>query len=284
MATIDKKNSHLFLKKPESSKILEEDKQKTKANTIFIIKKVPQNTGRYQSGGAWKVAYADFITSLMALFMLMWLLNSVPSIKLQEIAEYFKSGRSVFDHDNDNRVVNEKTTTDKQKYDDFISEERDLNNLLTQIGLESYDAISMVQTVDGVMLTISDREAKPMFTPGDDVPTQYLQDILTKLSVFLKNSNYFISISGYTSKDTERQLENRGKWEIAAARANSARRFLIQNGMSPELVIEVASYADTRPINSEDPYAANNRRITIELLNNKPAAAYKISIPKNKLN
>ena len=280
MHPISNRNQFLLSKKHGESVKLGTDKQKSKSTYApIIIRKVISTNNRYQSGGAWKVAYADFITSLMALFMLMWLLNSVPSVKLQEIAEYFKSGRSLFDHDNDNTIVNEKTTTDKQKYDDFISENKDLNSVLTQIGLDSYDSVSMTKTTDGMLITVSDKEEKPMFSPGDDNPTQYLQDILGKISIFLKNSNYFVSIGGYTSKDTERQLENQGKWEIASARANAARRLLIKNGMSPELIVEISSYADTRPINAEDPYAANNRRITIALLNDKPTAAYKISAP-----
>lgn len=282
----------------------------------IIIKKIIADGHGGHHGGAWKVAYADFVTAMMAFFLLLWLLNAVPSEKLSGIAQYFEptvglsgqkgvgfqggkakneNGISNFDMNRgvrygvistgeivQNPQKGTQITTEEEENQMFAFVEGELNKSLKSDPSTSAvaDSVEMVNTPEGLVITIKDQDKYPMFVPGSAELQPYAKAVLGKLVKLIQYSPNYISIDGHTDTDNSHLNKDYSNWELSADRANNARRFMISQGMAVEQVRRVVAHADTEPVDANNPYSAQNRRIAIILLRNSVMPFTKVSLPK----
>lgn len=279
--------------------------KKNKSENVYIRRKRISPPHQFH-GGSWKLAYADFVTALMAFFLLLWLLSASPNKKLETIAQYFVPTLSflqkdVKTKDNDyqynskigiqygaERVGNvvdiqqngEKINVDEINNKIFLKIESDIDSMLEKS--QNIDkSVSYKNTVTGLEITISDQAKNPLFEVGSAKLTDYAKNMLTNIIKYIKYSPNLIQISGYTDKSNQNALAKYGNWELSFDRADSARRYFLMNNISYERIHSLIARADTELIDQNNPYSPVNRRITITLLRNSGIENYKVSTPKN---
>ncbi len=250
---------------------------------VIVRKKVKKHHAEGH-GGAWKVAYADFVTAMMAFFLLMWLITMVSPEKRARVAEYFKhfniftdtgesfmnKSSSVFDESGSNAS---KIDLDLQKK--FQGQQGGVDNpqqimkdLQLAIQKELGDASDQIK-VDiyegGVRIQVMDKRGRPMFDSGSSNPTPYAKKVLGVIGQYIKGLPNRVAIEGHTDalpyvKGSETN------WDLSTERALATRRILQADGLDPSRVSRVAGYADTVPFVKDDPLDPRNRRISIILL------------------
>ena len=254
----------------------------------IIIKRAKKGDHGHH-GGAWKIAYADFMTAMMAFFLLMWLLGSSSKGELQGIAAYFNSPLKVAmtggdGSGNSSNIIPgggsdlskiygqvksadaEQSETNRQnmreqraKIDAMVASNSTLNEYKSQIRMDV--------TADGLQIQIVDEQNRPMFDIGSAMVKPYMRDILREIGSALGGVENRISLAGHTDAAPygtgERGYSN---WELSADRANASRRELVAAGMPNDKLARVVGLADTDLLIAEDPRAPQNRRITITVL------------------
>jgi chemotaxis protein MotB len=227
---------------------------------IIIIKKKVAHGGHH--GGAWKVAYADFVTAMMALFIVLWLMNS--SKQMQDaVGGYFKdpSGNS------------KKVGTDQSGAgENFTLKKDDMPKLREQLQksvhkLSDFDKlknqIKMTITGEGLRIDLIETASGTFFESGSSVVNADGKQLLIMLAVELGKLPNRLSIEGHTDSKPYAGAAGYGNWELSADRANSARRLMQQNGVGENQVSQVRGYADQRLRNINDPLDPGNRRISL---------------------
>jgi|WetSurMetagenome_2_1015567.scaffolds.fasta_scaffold233385_1 chemotaxis protein MotB len=257
-----------------------------------IIKKIKKvEAGAH--GGSWKVAYADFVTAMMAFFLLLWLLSMVSDDQRARVSEYFKSF-NLFDKSGQSFVMDNKIGKTKI---DIGSSEGDANNSQdSRVGgngtnifssggtVTTADAIKeglkkeveekltsmkdqvLVDIVDGaVRIEVVDKSGgSAMFSSGSRDMTEEGKKALRVIADSIKGLNGRIAIEGHTDASNYAGSAY-SNWELSTDRASAARRELENSGMSPDRLIRVAGYAATEPLIADDPYNPKNRRISIRV-------------------
>lgn len=275
------------------------------AQKPIVIKRIKKVTGGHH-GGAWKIAYADFVTAMMAFFLLMWLLGSTTQGDKEGIAEYFKtplkvalqggsgSGDSTSilkgggedltrqtgqrkraDFDNIKQPVDLKTALALQERIEL----QQLKKLKKKIeysiennpALKNYKAQLLLDiTSEGLRIQIIDEKNRPMFAIGKAELQPYTREILREIGKTLNDVSNKVSLSGHTDATPypggEKSYSN---WELSADRANASRRELIAGGMHPEKVLRVVGLSSAVLFDKNDPYSPFNRRISIIVMNKK---------------
>ena len=242
-----------------------------------IIKKVKKVTGAGHHGGAWKVAYADFVTAMMAFFLLLWLLSMVSDEKRARISEYYKnfslyseSGSSFLSGAEDdlfNRAGQGQEKVLIEQDGDAESVDDIQENLSRAIAdkLGDLDEQVLIEKVkDGIRIHLTDNEGSTMFPQGSNAMTVKAREILSVIGENIKNLKNRVSIEGHTDA-LPFTGKNYSNWELSTERASSARRELEANGLDPKRLISVAGFADTDPLIKDDPNDSRNRRISIIL-------------------
>jgi chemotaxis protein MotB len=227
---------------------------------IIVIKKKAAHAGHH--GGAWKVAYADFVTAMMALFIVLWLLNSSKEIKVA-VGGYFKdpTGKSkkVGNGENgsgENFVVN-KDNMDKIK--DELSAAIHKVNITEKLK----DQIEMTITAEGLRIELMETEKGAFFPIGTREPNDQGKELLSLLAAQLGKLPNTLSIEGHTDAKPFSTTGIYTNWELSADRANAARRIMQENGLTPNQVSQVRGYADQRLRKPEEPENPANRRISV---------------------
>ncbi len=245
----------------------------------IIIKRVKKiSAGAH--GGAWKVAYADFVTAMMAFFLLLWLLSMASDEKRAKLSTYFKdfslfekSGTSFMDQSSE--VFNErgqaKSMTQKEQqgntptkgqaeaFKDTVKEavEAKLGDIKDQVMVDVFEG--------GVRIQLVDKAGKPMFELGSHKPTPLASRIMEVLGEQIKPMPNSVSVEGHTDSLSYKSSAY-SNWELSTERALAARKQLETYGLDPKRLTRVAGYADTVPFVMEDPEDPRNRRISIILL------------------
>ena len=227
---------------------------------IIIIKKKVNHGGHH--GGAWKVAYADFVTAMMALFIVLWLMNS--SKQMQDaVGGYFKdpSGNS------------KKVGTDKRgSGENFILKKDDMPKLKEQLQksvqkLTDFDKlknqIQMTVTGEGLRIELLESASGTFFGSGSSQLNHDGRELLILLAVELGKLPNKLSIEGHTDSAAYAGARDYGNWELSADRANAARRLMQLNGVGATQVSQVRGYADQRLRNLKDATDPSNRRISL---------------------
>ena len=270
----------------------------------IIIKKVKKG-GHAVHGGAWKIAYADFVTAMMAFFLLMWLLGSTSEGDKKGIADYFQSPLKVAllnggsgsgdsssvlkgggqdltrsggqvkrgDVEAPRKTVNLQALRHEQR----VAEATKLQELSEQLESELKNSAKLAQyaaqikldmTRDGLRIQIVDALSRPMFDSGSAVVKPYMRELLRAIGSVLVEVPNRLTLEGHTDA-IPFPGGDRGysNWELSADRANASRRELVAGGLTEERVLRVLGLASSQPFNRNDPAEPQNRRISIIVMN-----------------
>ena len=228
-------------------------------------------------GGVWKVAYADFITAMMALFLVLWL--TAQDVRIKEAVERaFRNPFSSLTKESVGIIPNKDVQaiqTQKGQFDAISAVEmemlrkitEDLAKMLQQNPDDPNNAVRMELTPDGLRVNVFDRTQKPIFEPDSEKFTEYGAWVFSTLAWEISRYHTFkIELEGHTETGhTTSKRADFGNWELSANRANAARRKLIQNGVAANQIAKVAGFADTQPMPEVQPQDEANRRVTVLL-------------------
>ncbi len=249
---------------------------------IIIKKKKGGHAGHH--GGAWKVAYADFVTALMAFFLVMWLIASVAPEKRARVAQYMRefsifseSGTSFMEKTS--QVLNQPGQGFRPAPQDTVTgsggggltPEEMVKKMKKAIEKKMASAKNqiMVDIVEGgVRIQIIDTEGGMMFPSGSAQLTEKAKEILKMVSENIRDVPNRIAIEGHTDAAPFKGAETTN-WELSTARASSARRALEENGIDSSRIARVVGYADQELLVPEKPTDPRNRRISIIVINEK---------------
>ncbi len=254
---------------------MEEDKPKK-----VIIKRVKKVHGEGHSG-TWKVAYADFVTAMMAFFLLMWLLNMTSEEKRAVLAMYFKhfslfdrSGKSFMQEGGPRPVgrnIGGEDEVDTGENQTGVTNDEVATKLMT--GIDQNVGIGKEQfyiaiTEEGIRIQIVDSNKNPIFAVGSAQLTEPARQMIHSVASVLKNFPNEIAVEGHSDSSPTRS-EQISNWELSVARASSARRELEQAGIEPTRICRVVGFADRVPLFTDHPDDPRNRRISIVFLRKK---------------
>ncbi len=266
----------------------------------IIIKRV-KKTGHAAHGGAWKIAYADFVTAMMAFFLLMWLLGSTSEGDKKGISDYFQSPLKVAMQGGSgagasNSVINgggndltqsagqsrrgdganrdaKKMSGDAAKAAVAQRDARVLAALSAKIAgvisanpklAEFSSQIKLEITPDGLLIQIVDDQRRPMFDSGSATVKPYMRDILREIGIALMDVENKISLDGHTDRSAySNAARGYSNWELSADRANASRRELAAAGMPEDKLARVVGMASSLLLEPNAPLSPANRRISI---------------------
>lgn len=271
-------------------------------NNHRVVIRRKRGHGGGHHGGSWKIAYADFITAMMAFFLVMWLLSIVPKEQLKGIAEYFRmplrtailggpsssaesspipgGGSDPIKDQGEVRRAEGARLQSQPTPAELEQQRRDQRRLerlrqrIDQV-IERNPMLSKFKpqllidiTTEGLRIQIVDSQNRPMFALGSPQVQPYMRDLLRELAPLLNELPNRISISGHTDAvpyaGGEQGYSN---WELSADRANASRQELVAGGLDEGKVLRVQGLASGMSLVRDDPYAAVNRRISLVVLN-----------------
>lgn len=299
---------------------------KSDEQPVIIVKKVKKVAGGHH-GGAWKVAYADFVTAMMAFFLLLWLLNVSTDDALEVISSYFdpshprvsqstsgsggvmgglsmsKEGAMISNvqpitaprpqiasrqgaaqaESMDQFVRNNNVNLQKleeelrsQERERFATAKKELEEkLAANEGLKELSKNLKIDiTEEGLRIQIVDQDGRPMFPSGSDQMYSYTKELLGLVADVAMDMPNDISLRGHTDSHPFGPGASYTNWELSADRANASRRILLDKDVPADRVSNVMGKADREPFLEDDPFADQNRRISIILLNETMLEAY----------
>ena len=227
----------------------------------IIIKKIISHGGHH--GGAWKVAYADFVTAMMALFIVLWLLSTSSKHTQEVIGGYFRDP---------NGTAAMKGTTKRGAAESLPLKKEDLTRL-KQALLESIQKVDNLKklnkqieitiTEEGLRIELMEDKKGTFFEMGSPKPTPVLMELLKVLSAQLGALPNKISVEGHTDATPYSSAAAYGNWELSTDRANMARRLMQNSGVKANQVAQVRGFADQSLRKPLQPTDASNRRISL---------------------
>jgi chemotaxis protein MotB len=271
----------------------------------IVVKRIKKG-GHGHHGGAWKIAYADFVTAMMAFFLLMWLLGSTTKGDLNGISEYFKTplkvamqggsgsgdsssvipggGKDLTRKEGQVKLADDPTVSKKTfnltaaKAELERQETERLQKLKEKIEakIESNPLLSKYKkqllldfTSEGLRIQIVDEQNRPMFALASAQLQPYTKEILQEIGVVLNDVPNKIGLSGHTDSTPYFTDAGYSNWELSADRANASRRALIAGGMADTKILRVVGLASAVHLDRLDPFNPINRRISIVVMNKK---------------
>ena len=226
----------------------------------IIIKKKGGHAGHH--GGAWKVAYADFVTAMMALFIVLWLMNSSKQIQ-EAVGGYFK------DPTGTSKMVGSNM---QGSGDNFFVRKQDMSKIKEEIQkkikqISDFDKLSkqieMTITNEGLRIELLEEAKGTFFELGDATPSPSGKELLTTLAAEIGKLPNRVSIEGHTDAKPYQGTGYYSNWELSVDRANAARRIMCEAGLQPNQVEQVRGFADQHLRNPADPMDPANRRISL---------------------
>lgn len=245
-------------------------------------------------GGAWKIAFADFMTAAMAFFLMLWVLSGVNDEEMKAMAEYFRDPTIIEstpmklvvsdeagqtsdsmidmggfkdapkgqegDEDGSGKISQEQAQLEAMKIslEEKLDQDPDLSEFKEQLKIDI--------TPNGLQVQILDDRKRPMFGSGVDIPRDYAMKLLREVGAVMAQTTSKISIAGHTDSSGYHDQSEYTNWELSADRANAARRLLLQGGVETKRIAQVVGLSDTVPFDIENPYNPRNRRISIIVL------------------
>lgn len=281
------------------------------AKPTVIVRRVKKIQGGGHHGGSWKVAYADFVTAMMAFFLVMWLLASTSKPERAAISEYFRNpsplsgtsstpapgmagpggastsmiklgGATDISRGNSNDPFQNQRESIPTPVEEREREKQQLEVLKQELeeaigksqALEPFkDQLLLDITSEGLRIQIVDKQNRPMFDMGSAKLMPYTREILRELSHFINQVPNHISISGHTDITAYSTQLGYSNWELSADRANAARRALLEGGMGEDKVARVVGLSSSVLFDKTDPQNPINRRISIVVMTKEAEAA-----------
>ena len=254
--------------------------------TTIIVKRVKKGE-HIHHGGAWKIAYADFVTAMMAFFLMLWLLGSLSDAQKIGLSRFFSSPSAMVSQAGVNSSVlyftgepRPESEFDPAPPEDALSDEGmkiPLDELLLQLkeqietseAFQDYqDQLQLDITIEGLRIQMMDDEARPMFDVGSARLKSYAAEMLRTIGATVAKVPNRVSVAGHTDARTYSTGRTEySNWELSADRANAARRALAARMASDVKFGRVVGLADSVPYDRENPMNAANRRISIVVLN-----------------
>ena len=264
---IDKKETlkGILIKEKGLNPLKSEDAEGT---TVIIQKKV--NKGHAAHGGSWKVAYADFVTAMMAFFLMLWLLSMLSQESRDNLKEYFKSYKA-FKHTGKQDAKSSDSI--KQADTSSLNDSRMVEELKKKF--EGADDHLKVENVPGgIRIQVMDLMDEPMFQPGGSKFTKKALGIMEFIAIRIKNLPGNVILEGHTD-GTQYKGAIKSNWELSMERASAARIELVKHGMIADRIKRVIAYGGTEPIIPEDFFNPSNRRISILIITDHLPDIYK---------
>ena len=230
---------------------------------IIIIRRNKKHGGGHH-GGAWKVAFADFVTAMMALFIVLWLLSSSAEVQ-KAVGGYFTDPKGKGkDLGNGLKGAGSESLSirkdDMHKLKDKLEEAVKSSSALQKIR----EHVIFTVTGEGLRVELLEGENATFFESGSPHPTDFGKDLLKKLAEEIGKLPNRVTMEGHTdSRPFGGGGDGYSNWELSSDRANAARRWMQQNGMPDDQVTQVRGYADQSPRDPDHPEDATNRRVTI---------------------
>jgi chemotaxis protein MotB len=226
-------------------------------------------------GGSWKVAYADFVTAMMALFLVLWLTAQDTRIK-EAIQRAFRNPFSSATKESVGIIPNKDVQAlEKQKgqFDSVTALNLELLRRLTedlakllQQDPDSQNSVKLDLTSDGLLINVFDRSQKPIFEPDSARFTPYGSWVFSTLAWEIgRYPTFTVELEGHTEYRRTPISPSYSGWELSADRANAARRKLMSHGVAESQVYKVSGLGDTQPIDVADPADEVNRRVSVML-------------------
>lgn len=232
-------------------------------------------------GGAWKVAYADFVTAMMALFMVLWISAQDEKI-LIATSRYFQNPfSSPMNATSGVLPFNSNKMTQSEGSESGSEKEADKSRQITMTFLNSVAAdfhrllhldenfadkpIEIQVTSDGLRVTLYDRTRQPLFVDDTTEFTEWGKFVLQNMAWTIDRHKFQVTIDGHTRSHLQLKRENYTSWELSADRANAARRMIEHYAVDPKLIERINAYGDTKPLQGEAPDAQANQRVTLNL-------------------
>lgn len=257
-------------------------------------------------GGAWKIAFADFMTATAAFFLMLWVLGGTNDEEMKAMAEFFRDP-TVIESAPASLVESKESgqTSDamidmggfkdapkakegdedgtgsgqgqQQELQDMIAMKAKLEEKIAQSDLLSQlkEQLKIDITPNGLQVQVLDDRKRPMFESGVDLPKNYAAALLKEVGSVLANKSNRISIAGHTDSSGYHSQSEYTNWELSADRANAARRLLLDGGVDKGRIAQVVGLSDSVPFDKENPYNPRNRRISIIVLNKDAEARLK---------
>ena len=275
-------------------------------NTPLVIRRIKKVKGGGHHGGAWKIAYADFVTAMMAFFLLMWLIGSTTKGDLEGIAEFFRTPLKVAlaggsgsgdsssviqgggqdlsrsagqvqkaDTPAKRQTINlqaARAELRRRELEKLESLKKRFENAIEQDQklTQFKNQIKLEITAEGLQVTVIDEQNRVMFDQGRAQLKDYTRDIMHAIGGLLNGVDNAISLAGHTDDKPyaggERGYSN---WELSADRANASRRELVAGGMNESKVLRVVGLSSSLPLDPTNPSNPMNRRISLVVLNEK---------------
>jgi chemotaxis protein MotB len=229
---------------------------------IIIIRKKKGHGGGHH-GGAWKVAYADFVTAMLALFIVLWLLSSSEQVQ-KAVGGYFTDPKG-----KGKDVGNGLKGTGSES---LAIHKDDMNKLKDKLEQAVRDSSAMQKIREHVVFTVTgeglrveliEGEGSTFFESGNSTPTAFGKDLLKKLAEEIGKLPNKVTMEGHTDSKPFTERAEYSNWELSTDRANAARRWMQENGMREDQVSQVRGYADQSPRDTAHPDAPTNRRVTL---------------------
>lgn len=268
-----------------------------------VIRRIKKVQGGGHHGGSWKVAYADFVTAMMAFFLVMWLVGALTTKQREAISDYFKnpspvvgnstvraqgqngpggsstsmiklggtmelprnSGKEPTPGAKDDTTEADKRTQEKKRLEQLMQELQEA--IAKSQALEPFkDQLLLDITPEGLRIQIVDKQNRPMFDLGGAKLMPYTVGILRELAQYINRVPNHITITGHT--DTAQYASRIGysNWELSTDRANAARRTLLEGGMAPDKVLRIVGYGPAVLFDKQNPLNPINRRISIVVM------------------
>jgi chemotaxis protein MotB len=232
-------------------------------------------------GGAWKVAYADFVTAMMALFMVLWISSQEKEI-LIATSQYFQNPfRSPMDATSGVLPFNNNKTSQSQGKEMGDGKEADRNkhiklSFLNSVAADFYRLLHLDQdfnekpidvqvTSDGLRVNLFNRAKQPLFVEGTTNLTEWGTFVMQSLAWTIDRHKFKVTIDGHARTNAPGAKPDYTNWELSADRANSARRALVYYAVDPALIERVTGYADTKPLQGEKADSESNERVSLNL-------------------
>ncbi len=262
----------------------------------IIIRRKKIYAAEAHHGGAWKVAYADFVTAMMAFFLLMWLLNATTEEQRKGISDYFNpsiplaavsgggsdalNGDSIFSENtlarngagaDSKRSFPKDTTPDKGENADQTNFDNlaELANAMGEENRHISEHMQVKMSPEGLVIELIDKDGEPLFSIGQSKPSPLMLELIAIISNAFREVENNIKIVGHTDSrafiGSKNGAGHYSNWELSSDRANMARRLLIKNRFRARQIVEVSGKADTDRV-VPDGMAAQNRRISIIIL------------------
>ena len=281
----------------------------TPTQPIIIIKKV-KKAAHAHHGGAWKIAYADFVTAMMAFFLLMWLISMTTQEQKNGLAEYFApaalspatsgaggmlygtsldtsgnkastprdAAKGSAEQEDRGRATGPSRASDRDASRPAASAQADFSAIASlRQALQKMPDIAELSrniviepTKEGVNVSLVDQDGRSMFREGAVDPYERTRRVLEALAPALRQMPNRLSITGYTSVARPGSARTVEPWSLTAGRALAVREILSGAGVPNDNFVSVVGRADTEPVFPDNPYIAPNRRVTITLLNASP--------------